>query len=312
MSNATNNEKQVLQFGAGSVELRTDLTDYDRDFIPTVDENFHIDEAHFENLAVCVENDLNALLVGPTGCGKSEAIKFLAALVDQPLRRVNLHGDFRAADLIGEKVLEPDPETGSDRIVWRDGILPDAMRRGHWIILDEFDACPASIAMTVQAVLEPGHPLTLAANHGEVVKVHPNFRVFATGNTLGRGDESGLYTGTNMLNEATLDRFIVIECNYLEQELEEAVLMSKAGVSEPQARKFVEVARLVRQGLKDGEVFSTFSTRRLLAWSTLTMKFGGDEFAAAKAFKLTVANKLGSEDREFFSGVVQRVVGVEL
>ena len=312
MRDMNTQEKNILQFGAGSVELRNDLTDYDRDHIPSIDENFHIDEAHFENLAVCIENDLNALLVGPTGCGKSTAIEFLAGLVDQPVRRVNLHGDFRAADLLGEKVLEPDEETGSDSIVWRDGVLPDAMRRGHWIILDEFDACPASIAMTVQAVLEPGHPLTLAANHGEVVPVHPNFRVFATGNTLGRGDESGLYAGTNMLNEATLDRFIVIDCDYPSEQLETDIIVSKTGLSRSMAALMVESAIIIRRALVEGDVFSTFSTRRLLAWASLTMKFGGDTFAAGKAYKLTVSNKLGTEDREFFAGVVQRVMGVNV
>jgi cobaltochelatase CobS len=312
-------EHNELQIGVARVRVRAELNDYDRRHVPDFDEDYQIDDAMLEALAVCAADDLPALLVGPTGCGKSSGVQLLAALMEQPVRRVNLHGDTRASDLIGEKVLDVDPKSGQATVQWRDGVLPDAMRRGHWLILDEFDATPASIAMVLQAVLEPGHKLVLAANHGEVVDPDPNFRIFATANTLGRGDSSGMYAGTNLMNEATLDRFVVMSCGYPKAKDEAKILTDKCKVDAVTAERMVSVAGLVRSGYDKGEAFCTFSTRRLLAWARLAARFNDtpasksvSSKAVAKAYKLAVHPKLGTEDAQYVGGVVQRVMGITL
>lgn len=306
-------EVRELQIGVARLTVRGDLTEYDRDFVPPFDDLYHLDDDALETLAICAADDMPALLVGPTGCGKSTLIQMLGALLDQPVRRVNLHGDVRASDLLGEKVLDVDPKSGQTTVQWRDGVVPDAMRRGHWLILDEYDACPSAIAMTLQAVLETGHRLVLAANHGEFVKPHPAFRMFATGNTLGRGDDTGLYTGSNLMNEATLDRFVIMTRGYPVAAAEAQVLVDKCGVEAETARRLVQVATMVRNGCDKGEAFCTFSTRRLLAWAKLTVRYaaGGPpgRGAVARAYRLAVGSKLGKEDAVYVAGVVQRVLG---
>lgn len=306
-------EIEELEIGVARLKLRKGLDTYDRQFIPSYDEAFVADDHQLQMLALAAKHDLPALLVGPTGCGKSSVVQTLGALLDAPVRRINFHGDVRASDVLGEKTLSVDPSTGQTIVEWRDGPLPDAMRRGHWVILDELDACPASIAMTLQSILETGHMLTLAANHGELIKPHPEFRVFATANTLGRGDSSGLYAGTNMLNEATLDRFVVMNCGYPVEGVESKVLSDKTGISREVATRMVQVANLVRSGVSKNEAFCTFSTRRLLAWALLTRQLVVGKVAAPlaleQAYYIAVQNKLGKEDAEYVGGIVQRTLG---
>ena len=317
MSEATIVEK--LQFGAATLESRTGLGENDSALVPDWDEHYQIDEGTIEDLAVCVEEDLPILLVGPTGCGKTAAVRALAALLNQPLQRINLHGDVRSSTFLGEKVLRVDPKSGQTITEWKDGVVPDAARRGHWLLLDEFDACPPSLAFTVQALLENGHVLTLADNHGEVIRPDPRFRIFATANTTGRGDDAGIYNGTAVLNEATLDRFQTFEFGYPDRDKEIEILVEKTGIKASVAGGFVDCARLVRQGFDKSETASTFSTRRLLAWALLARKFVGDskdesarKRADAHAFKIAVRGKLGKDDRAYVAGIVQRTIGIDV
>jgi cobaltochelatase CobS len=309
----------MLRFGVAQIPMRVGLDEYDGAFVPGWDEEYQIDDALLEDLAVNVEDDQPAYLVGPTGCGKSAGVLALASLCNQPARRMNLNGDVRSASFVGEKILTVDPKTGQSITEWRDGLLPDAMRRGHWVILDEFDACPPEIAMVVQVVLEGGHTLVLADNHGEVVRPHVNFRIFATGNTIGRGDLTGLYTGTHTMNEATLDRFTVIPVNYLAEAAEKAVVVAKCGIDEAVAGLMVEVARAVRSGFDKAECTCTFSTRRLIAWGKLIRRYLGDarskaawKTAEIRGYRLACGSKLGPEDRLYVAGIVQRVMSIDV
>jgi len=308
-----------VEFGAATLKVREGLRKGDLPFVPRWDELRQLDLRQLEEVALCVEMDLPCLLVGPTGCGKTTGIELLGALVNQPVRRMNLNGDVRSSSFLGEKVLDVDPVSGQAVTRWKDGLLPDAMRRGHWVILDEFDGCPASLGMVVQSVLEPGHQLTLADNHGEVVDPDPFFRIFATANTLGRGDDSGLYEGTNVMNEATLDRFTVVECGYLPPSDEAALLVMKAGVTLGAAEGMARVAEMVREGFTKGECSCTLSTRRLLTWAMMTRRFSEKSPTLSvhatvdpvgRGYELAVGSKLSKEDRKYLAGIVQRVMGV--
>lgn len=294
----------AMAIGAATLVVRDDLTDEDRLYVPQHDGEFDLDMSVLEPLAIAVETDTNALLVGPAGCGKTSLVCELAAILNQPLKRTNMNGEYRVSDFVGEKVLTQDAE-GSTVVTWKDGILTEAARKGWWLLVDELDAAPARIMMRLQSVLEPGHPLILAENNGEVVRIHPNFRLIATANTLGRGDDSGMYAGTNVLNEATLDRFgIVLEVSYLTPAKETAVLVSKTGLPKEVAAKMVEIAGKVRDGLKREECFCTMSTRRLLNWAKMTVKMGGN---ARKAATVTVVNRLGTDDRRYVTGLIAHV-----
>lgn len=305
-----------LRYGTVTLPIRDDLTDRDQLFVPKWDADIEADEALERAIALGADMDIPVMMVGPTGCGKTRTLLNMACALNQPVRRVNLFGDIRSADLLGEKSLEPDATTGESVVVWRDGVIPDCKRNGYWLLLDEIDACPASIGFTIQALLEPGHPLLLTGNNGEVVEQEvsgPGIRIFATANTLGRGDDTGIYAGTNLMNEATLDRFLVEKVDYLPAAKEAEVLV-KQGLSAVTAAKVIEAAALIRSGFTKAECTSTLSTRRLVAWVRIARRMtaagavGLPELAAA--YNLSVGHKLPPEDSKFFAGVMQRVLTI--
>lgn len=247
-------------------------------------------------------NNENVLIVGPTGCGKSATLLQMAAETNQPCRRLNLSGEVRVSDFVGEKTVEVDPQTQQAIVVWKDGVLPQAMRNGQWLILDELDAAPPHVLFALQSVLEKGRALTLAGNGGEVVKAAKGFRILATANTIGKGDDTGLYAGTNVLNEAFLDRFAaVVQATYMEAQSEADLLVRKSGIPLTQADQMVRVANLCRKAMRDGDIFTTFSTRRLLAWASLSK-----ESSVMDAFNFTVLNKAG-EDRKTILALSRRI-----
>jgi cobaltochelatase CobS len=300
---------EMIKIGAAKLHIRNDIPKDDLSHVPDHDPDYELDEAALEMLAVAVEDGENTLMVGPTGLGKTTLAEELAAILNQPVIKIGLHKDFRAADFLGEKIVEVDPDTGQSVVMWRDGALPTAMKKGWWIVLDEVDAAPAGIALALQQVLEERkvRRITLTGDHGRVVEALPTFRIIGTANTIGKGDDTSLYTGTNVQNEAWLDRWgNVMQMSYLKKELEAKVLVAKTKVTLPVAQKMVEVAEFVRGAQEKEEVYCTFSTRRLLSWARKTVRLGGRHWKAAS---VTVFNKLSKDDRAFVENVVQRVMG---
>jgi cobaltochelatase CobS len=298
MSNSKKNKKRrKIRIGVTSLPLVMS----ESPFVPEYDEDFIIEEEEkrrWEYLALGIENKENVLLVGPTGCGKSKCVLQLASVLGQPVQRMNLHGDIRATDFVGEKTID------GGNIVWSDGILPSAMRRGHWLLLDELDAAQPHILFILQAVLEPSKRLVLTANHGEVVEAHKCFRIIATTNTVNKGDS--LYLGTNHMNEAFLDRFaIVIKADYPIAKFEIKILIENTGINEGLAKRMVKLAGEVRLALQNETSFCTFSTRKLLNWARFSVKLGN----VKKAFNLVVLNRLSEEESIFLDGLRQRIFG---
>jgi len=299
------NPDAPLQIGPASLYVRKDVTEADKKYIPDHDENYQLDMDVFTVLAVGIEEGDNTLVHGPTGCGKSAAFLELASILNQPVRRVNLNGDIRAADFTGEKVLDVD-ENGNSVVVWKDGVLPEAMRKGYWLLLDEMDAAQPHILFVLQAVLERGGKLTLTGNNGEVIEPHPNFRVVATANTIGRGDDTGLYTGTNVLNEAYLDRFVVVlKADYVEKSIEIKIVKSKTGADHSMAQKMVEVAQAIRGAFEQEQCYCTCSTRRLIEWAGKAIKLNNIRLAA----RITILDRMSKDDAMFVDGVIQRIMG---
>ena len=239
------------------------------------------------------------MLVGPTGCGKTELIRALAKQESANLLRVNLHGDISAMDLVGQYKI-----TEERQMVFQPGPLVRAMQTPNtWLNLDEIDAAVPQALFVLQSVLED-RPTLFVPELGETITPREGFRIIATANTIGKGDDSGLYAGTNVLNESFLDRFhCVFSVDYLPPPDERKVILGKAPqLGSPTATRMIKVANDLRKALKDGTVYSTFSTRRLIAWASKTVQIGD----AKQASIYTVMNRIGMDDRKVFEEVFQR------
>jgi cobaltochelatase CobS len=243
----------------------------------------------------------NVMLVGPTGTGKSSLIMQLAAQTNTPLRRCNLNGETTVSDFLGRWTVR------GKEMVYSEGILPTAIKQGDWLLLDEIDAALPQILFVLQSVLEEGGKLVLLEKDSEVIAPHSDFRIIATANTIGNGDESGLYAGTQILNEAFKDRFAtVIYLDYPDEKTETEIISQKVSkLKKTDIRKLVKCARQVREAAMREECYCSFSTRRLLAFARKYDQLGN----LSKALELTVLNKLSKDDSRVVAEIAQRHLG---
>lgn len=295
-------------FGCARILGRVDLDDEDKVHVPVHDEHWNIGESEqsaLEALALGIETNQNVLIVGPPGVGKSTLARELAAIANAPLRYLPINGEIRTDDLMGGDQLLVDRETGQIVTKHVDGPLPEAGERGHWVLFDEFDSLPNHVGFILHGVLEEVRKLTRA--NGTRVVFDGNFRVIATANTLGLGDDTGHFAGTGPMNRALLDRFgIVIRVGYPEQDDEIEMLVNKCSIRRTVAENMVAVARQVREAAANETSNADLSPRRLLMWAMTTKKMGGN---AVKAARYTIINRLAKEDADFVSGLVQRKFG---
>lgn len=266
---------------------------------PKIDLDYVFDQ---KNLALCLfamqTPCENTLLTGATGSGKSSIIEQVAARLNWPFYRVNFDGDITRADLVGQWVLK------GEQMTFQYGILAKAMMEGAVICLDEWDCINPSVGMVLQPVLE-GKPLTITET-GDIIEPHPDFRVFATSNTIGQGDETGLYNGTQPQNFATLDRFNTVGIvDYLDKKIETEILIRKAGTDKDAASKIIEVATLMRNAFKKGQTVATMSTRTIVNIAKKIAVFGDIKIAYEVAF----LNKLNADDKAVGYEFIQRVWG---
>ena len=237
------------------------------DLVPTLDEHYRF-QPFLSHIIDSINSHENTLLTGGAGVGKTTHVEQLAARTNQPLIRVNFNGETRLSDFLGKT----HAINGSTK--WIDGILPMAMREGYWLLLDEIDFADPSVLSLLHPVLEENPCLVLKENAGEVLRPHPNFRIFATANSIGAmQDRSSNFTGTNHMNEAFLDRWQILMIPALSQKEELKIVKNKvAGLKHQWAKKIVEFAHKVRSSSIEGASLSTdtFSTRRVLAWAKKT------------------------------------------
>ena len=241
-----------------------------------------------------------SLLVGPTGCGKSQLIIQLAAQTNTPLIRFNLHGETSVSNFVGHWVVQ------GKEMIFVEGVLPRAMKNGYWLLMDELDACTPQVSFLLHSVLEEKGSLVMADKDGEVVEPHPDFRIIATANTIGKGEDSGLYSGTQILNEAFLDRFAtIISLSYLPFDSEVSVILEKVSIEPVIAAGMTQVASEIRRAFDEETVYSTFSTRRLVNWARKFSTLGDIK----KASEIAILNRLSTDDRKVVEEVIQRYFG---
>lgn len=278
MLNATT-MPQTKAFNVGSVFVgkpgRMSVNGWDApwDYTPAIDQSFRV-PAWARDIIAWIADPHEALyLFGPTGCGKTTALKQLVARLNWPVYEVTGHSRLEFPELVGHNTIV------KGNMVYQDGPLTLAMRHGGLFLLNEADLLDPATAAGLNSVLD-GSPLCIAENGGELVKPHPLFRFAATANSSGTGDSSGMYQGILRQNMALMDRFLLVQADYLDADLEEALVAAEApGLPDTVVKAMVATANAVRKqfvgAVDDATVDTepldiTMSTRTLRRWARLT------------------------------------------
>jgi cobaltochelatase CobS len=277
------------------------------DRVPEIDSTYKFD--HDTTLAILAGYTYNrrVMIQGYHGTGKSTHIEQVGAKLNWPTVRVNLDSHISRIDLIGKDAIKL--VDGKQVTEFQEGILPWALRNPVAIVFDEYDAGRADVMFVIQRVLEVDGKLTLL-DQNKVIAPHPSFRLFATANTVGLGDTTGLYHGTQQINQGQMDRWsIVSTLNYLPHEDETAIVTAKNPGTDPDViGKMVTVAELTRNAFMNGDISTVMSPRTVIAWAQNTNIFKDVGFA----FRLTFLNKCDELERETVAEFYQRLFDEEL
>ncbi len=252
------------------------------------------------------------MVQGYHGTGKSTHIEQVAARLNWPLVRVNLDAHVSRIDLVGKDAIVL--KDGKQITEFRDGILPWAVQNNIALVFDEYDAGRPDVMFVIQRVLEVSGRLTLL-DQNRVIRPHPAFRLFSTANTVGLGDTTGLYHGTQQINQAQMDRWSIITAlNYLPHADECGIVLSKArSYANDKGRKIVanmvRVADLTRNAFMQGDLSTVMSPRTVITWAQNSEIFDGD---VGFAFRLTFLNKCDELERPIVAEFYQRCFGEEL
>jgi len=277
--------------------------------VPDIDKNYVFEKQATQAILAGFMHNRRVLLQGMHGTGKTSHIEQVAARLNWPCVRANLDGHVSRMDLIGKDTIVI--EDGQQVTRFQPGMLTWALQNPCALIIDEYDAGRPDVLFVLQRVLESDGKLTLL-DQSRVITPHPQFRLFATANTIGMGDSSGLYHGTQPLNQAQLDRWhILATLDYLQPEQEQAIILGKVPAMEPHrdtVQKMVQLAGLVRQGFVHGDISTTLSPRTLISWAENYQLFGDLE----QAFCMSFLNKCDETERAFVSECYQRCFGQDL
>ena len=281
------------------------------DHVPDVDPSYHFEPETTRAILAGFMHNRNVMVQGYHGTGKSTHIEQVAARLNWPCVRINLDSHISRIDLIGRDAIVI--KDGKQITEFREGILPWAFQRPVALVFDEYDAGRPDVMFVIQRVLEAGGHLTLL-DQNRVLKPNPFFRLFATTNTIGLGDPSGLYHGTQPINQGQMDRWnLVTTLNYLPEEEELTIITKKMpqyakGEKKKLLGQMVAMANLTRQGMMTGDISTVMSPRTVLTWAENTEIFGDPH----TAFRLTFLNKCDEMERPILAEYYQRCFDYEL
>lgn len=282
------------------------------DHVPDLDPDYVFDRDTTLAILAGFAHNRRVIVTGYHGTGKSTHIEQVAARLNWPCVRINLDSHVSRIDLVGKDAIVL--KDGKQITEFRDGMLPWALQNNIALVFDEYDAGRPDVMFVIQRVLEVSGKLTLL-DQRRVIRPHPSFRLFATANTIGLGDTTGLYHGTQQINQGQMDRWsIVTTLNYLPHDQEVDIIFKKSKKYQKTAQgrdtvsKMVRVADLTRNAFMNGDISTVMSPRTVLTWAENADIFGDLGFA----FRVTFLNKCDELERQLIAEFYQRAFGKDL
>ena len=281
------------------------------DYVPAIDADYQFDKDTTLAILAGFSHNRRVMIQGYHGTGKSTHIEQVASRLNWPTLRINLDSHISRIDLIGKDAIVL--RDGKQVTEFKEGLLPWALQNSVALIFDEYDAGRADVMFVIQRVLEIDGKLTLLDSN-KVITPNPHFRLFATANTVGLGDTTGLYHGTQQINQGQMDRWsIVSTLNYLPHEDEVRIILAKQKdyqnpEGEKQIDQMVRLADMTRKGFLAGDLSTVMSPRTVLTWAENARIFND----ITLAFRLSFLNKCDEIERPTLAEYYQRVFGIDL
>lgn len=294
-----------------TLRLRSKLFRKKNDYVPEIDKNYIFDRD--TTLAILSGFSFNkrVLVQGYHGTGKSTHIEQVAARLNWPCIRINLDSHVSRIDLIGKDAITI--KDGKQITEFKEGILPWSIQNPVALVFDEYDAGRPDVMFVIQRVLEADGSFTLL-DKNKVIKQNKYFRLFATSNTVGLGDTTGLYHGTQQINQGQMDRWnIVTSLNYLSLEKEMEIILAKNknlnnAKGKEKVANMIKVATLTRKGFIAGDISTVMSPRTVLHWVENSEIFKDIGYG----FRVTFLNKCDEIEKNIIAEYYQRCFGEEL
>ena len=292
-------------------EMEVEAFSKSNSLVPEIDKDYKFDRETTLAILSGFAYNKKVLLSGHMGCGKSSHISQIAARLNWPCLRINLDSHVSRIDLIGKDAIVI--KDGKQVTEFKEGILPYAFQNPIALVFDEYDAGRPDVMFVLQRILESDGYFTLL-DKNKVVKQNKYFRLFATANTVGLGDTTGLYTGVQNLNAAQLDRWnIIVSLNYLSLEKEMEIVIAKNknfnnAKGKEKVANMIKVATLTRKGFIAGDISTVMSPRTVLHWAENTEIFKDIGYA----FRVTFLNKCDEIEKNTIAEYYQRCFGEEL
>ncbi|AUN30920.1 cobaltochelatase subunit CobS [Niveispirillum cyanobacteriorum] len=298
-------------FGIDS-DMRVPAFSVATEHVPERDKAYRFDRETTMAILAGFAYNRRVMIQGYHGTGKSTHIEQVAARLNWPCIRVNLDSHISRIDLIGKDAIVL--RDGKQVTEYREGILPWALQHACAVVFDEYDAGRPDVMFVIQRVLELEGKLTLL-DQNKVIRPHPAFRLFATANTVGLGDTTGLYHGTQQINQGQMDRWnIVATLNYLPHADEVRIILAKVSDYDTDEKRgtvaaMVRLAEMTRSGFIAGDISTVMSPRTVITWAQNAAIFGGD---VGFAFRVSFLNKCDEVERATVAEYYQRCFGQEL
>lgn len=308
---APDTEVSVREAFALDTDIKVPAFSEASDYVPDVDDAYIFDHDTTMAILAGFAHNRRVLIQGYHGTGKSTHVEQVASRLNWPCVRVNLDSHISRIDLIGKDAIVL--RDGKQVTEFREGILPWALQQPCALCFDEYDAGRPDVMFVIQRILEVEGKMTLL-DQSKVIRSHKFFRLFATANTIGLGDTTGLYHGTQQINQGQMDRWnIVTSLNYLPHEDETEIVISKVpNWNNAEGRQTIEAmvacADLSRSGFINGDISTVMSPRTVLTWAENAEIFDDVAFA----FRCTFLNKCDETERPIVAEYYQRCFGTEL